>query len=56
MGQTKKRGISVEKREGKDKKLLVISFSDVQTMGLNGLEAPFPQFLPTQIKSLSVDP
>ena len=27
----------------------VISFLDVQTMGLNGLKAPYLQFLPTQI-------
>ena len=43
MRQTKK-GISLGKGEGKDK-LLVISSLDVQTMGLNGLEAPYPQFL-----------
>ncbi len=32
----------MEKGEGKDKQLLVISFLDVQTLGLNGLEAPYP--------------
>ncbi len=40
MRQTK-RGIIVEKGEGKDKKLLVISFLDDQTIELNSLEAPF---------------
>ncbi len=43
-----------EKGEGKDKPVLVISFLDVQTMGLNGLEVPNPQFLPTEMNSLSV--
>ncbi len=45
--------LSRGKGEGKDKGLLVISFLDVQTMGLNGLYAPYPQFLPTQTDSLS---
>ena len=26
---------------------MLISFLDVQTIGLNGLKAPYPQFLPT---------
>ncbi len=41
-------------KAGKDKNLLTISFLDVQTVGLNGLEAPYPQFLPTRTNSLSM--
>ena len=41
--------ISVGKGEGKDKKnLLVIFLLDVQTIGLNVLKAPNPQFPLTQ--------
>ena len=43
-----------KKGDGKTKGLLVISLLDVQTMGLNGLEASNPEFLPTQTHSLSV--
>ncbi len=44
----------MEKRKGKDEKLLVISFLDVQTVEFNGMELPYPQFLPTHMNSLSV--
>ena len=42
-----------KKEKAKTKKLLVISFLDVQTMRLNGLEAPYPQFLPAQTEVMS---
>jgi hypothetical protein len=42
------------KGEGKDKKVFLISFLEVQTMRLNVLEAPYLQFLPTQTNSLSL--
>ena len=35
------------KKEGTDKTLLIISFLDVQNMGLNSLVASYTKFLPT---------
>ncbi len=51
MTQTKKGEICGKKEKGEDKKLLVISFLDVQTMGLNGLEGSYPQFRPIILSS-----
>ncbi len=42
------------KGDGTDIKLVNIFFLNARRMGLIGLEAPYPQFLPTRPNNLSV--